>query len=132
MLLHAEIYVVSKTIGRLIEEESKKQGYSQSTFAKAIHKSKQGVASIFRRSNIDIELLKQITQVLNIDFFAKLYEDEPLKAFKENEVQEWQEKLYQLNIIIDNKNEALSQKQELIETQRKLINELESKLNRLK
>jgi transcriptional regulator with XRE-family HTH domain len=120
---------VSKVIGRLIEEESQKQGYSQSSFAKAIHKSKQGVASIFRRSNIDIELLKQITQVLNIDFFAKLYEEAPLKEFKAKEIAEWELKIERLNEMLTNKDNLLVQRQELVETQRKLINELESKLN---
>jgi len=115
-------------IGNLIKDVAESKGLSQESFGKQINRTKQGVASIYKRSTIDILLLQLICKVLDYDFFAHLYEFEPLKTFKQREVQEWEQKIDSLNHTVCLKDELLNQRQELVETQRKLIAELEGKV----
>ena len=61
-------------IGKLIEEELRRQERSVTWFSRKIHCDRRNVYDIFRRSDIDTNLLYRISQVLNIDFF-KAYSD---------------------------------------------------------
>ncbi len=63
-----------QTIGELIEQEVRKQ-MSITQFADAIYCQRNNVYDIFRRSKIDIILLKRISEVLNHNFFQDLAND---------------------------------------------------------
>lgn len=63
-----------QTIGELIEQEVRKQ-MSITQFADAICCQRNNVYDIFRRSKIDIILLKRISEVLNHNFFQDLAND---------------------------------------------------------
>ena len=63
-----------QTIGELIEHEVRKQ-MSITQFADAICCQRNNVYDIFRRSKIDIILLKRISEVLNHNFFQDLAYD---------------------------------------------------------
>ena len=63
-----------QTIGELIELEVRKQ-MSITQFAEAICCQRNNVYDIFRRSKIDIILLKRISEVLNRNFFKDLADD---------------------------------------------------------
>lgn len=63
-----------QTIGELIELEVRKQ-MSITQFADAIYCQRNNVYDIFRRSKIDIILLKRISEVLNHNFFQDLAND---------------------------------------------------------
>lgn len=63
-----------QTIGELIEHEVRKQ-MSITQFADAICCQRNNVYDIFRRSKIDIILLKRISEVLNHNFFQDLAND---------------------------------------------------------
>lgn len=65
---------MKKTIGTLIEMEVRKQ-MSITQFADAICCQRNNVYDIFRRSKIDIILLKRISEVLNHNFFQDLAND---------------------------------------------------------
>ena len=54
-------------MGRIIKEAVKERNMSISDFAKAIQCSRTNVYSIFGRQSINIERLKQIADVLNLD-----------------------------------------------------------------
>jgi transcriptional regulator with XRE-family HTH domain len=121
---------VGKIIGRQIKEVAESKGFSQESLGKRISRTKQGVASIYKRATIDVLLLQDICKVLDYDFFAHLYEHEPLKSFKQLETKEFYAKIDSLNNTLLLKEELLNQKQELVDTQRKLILELEEKLKK--
>lgn len=72
-----------KTIGELIEREVRKQQISITQFAEMIYCQRHNVYNIFRRSKIDIVLLKRISEVLNHNFFKDLADD--LSLIDENE-----------------------------------------------
>lgn len=65
---------MKKTIGTFIEMEVRKQ-MSITQFADAICCQRNNVYDIFRRSKIDIILLKRISEVLNHNFFQDLAND---------------------------------------------------------
>lgn len=60
------------TIGELIEKEVRKQQIPITAFATKINCNRNNVYNIFKRNTIDILLLKQISQVLNRNFFKEL------------------------------------------------------------
>ena len=67
-----------RTIGELIENEVRKQQIPITEFAKMIYCQRNNVYDIFKRNKMDIAQLKQISKVLNHNFFKDLYEDEEL------------------------------------------------------
>lgn len=64
-----------RTIGKLIENEVRKQQIPITEFAKMICCQRNNVYDIFKRSKMDIAQLKQISKVLNRNFFKELSED---------------------------------------------------------
>lgn len=62
-------------IGKIIKNELNRQGRSNIWFAHAINRSESSCYYIFKQKNIDIELLKTISQALNYDFFQVLSDD---------------------------------------------------------
>lgn len=65
----------NRTIGELIEGEVRKQQIPITQFADMICCQRNNVYDIFRRSKIDIVLLKRISEVLNRNFFKELADD---------------------------------------------------------
>lgn len=61
-----------KTIGEMINEEVRRQQISIVDFAKMINYTRTNAYNIFKRNNIDIELLKRISTVLNHNYFEDL------------------------------------------------------------
>lgn len=64
-----------RTIGELIEYEVRKQQIPITEFAKSICCQRNNVYDIFKRNKMDIAQLKQISKVLNRNFFKELAED---------------------------------------------------------
>ena len=121
---------MAKSIGQLIKEVASSKGLSQKQFGEKINRTKQAVASIYKRSTIEIELLMLISNVLEYDFFAQLYEKEHLRKFKTIETELWHDRIESLNEKIASMDKLLENKEELLTIQRKYINELENKINR--
>jgi transcriptional regulator with XRE-family HTH domain len=59
-------------IGQLIRERLDKSGMKKSEFARRINKTSQNVYDIFERKSIDTGLLRQISEVLEFNFFETL------------------------------------------------------------
>lgn len=59
-------------IGHMIEAELKKQGRSKTWFAQQICCTRENVYRILRNENIDYQLLKRISIVLNVNFTERL------------------------------------------------------------
>ncbi|HCX57425.1 MAG TPA: hypothetical protein DHU90_12750 [Sphingobacterium sp.] len=116
------------SIGQIIKKVATEKGFSQQQLGDKINKTKQGVASIYRRTTIDIELLKEIALVLNHDFLAYYYNEDPFKVFKNLEISSWEQKLSDLNEQMNLKDTLLEKNEEILLLQRKYITELEEKL----
>ena len=72
-----------KSIGELIEKEVRKQEIPIIKFANKIGCKRNNIYNIFNRNNIDIILLKRISEVLNRNFFKDLGENLNLIIEKE-------------------------------------------------
>ena len=68
-----------KPIGQQIEEELRHQERSVSWFARKLYCNRQNVYDIFRRTNIDAELLLRISLILGRNFF-----DEYVAEYEQN------------------------------------------------
>ncbi|WP_279086580.1 hypothetical protein [Bacteroides acidifaciens] len=77
-----------RTIGELIENEVRKQQIPITEFAKRIYCQRNNVYDIFKRNKMDIAQLKQISKVLNRNFFKELAEDVELINDKEESEEE--------------------------------------------
>ena len=66
---------MSLHIGQRIKEELERQGHKKSWLAQEINRSRTVCYNIFNKPTIDTELLSQICQALNYDFFKDLSED---------------------------------------------------------
>lgn len=60
---------LSLHIGKLIRKHLEELGMTKSEFARRLHTSPQNIYGIFKRKSIDTELLKNISIILNFDFF---------------------------------------------------------------
>ena len=56
-------------IGKLIEEELRRQERSVTWLSRKIHCDRRNVYDIFKRADIDTSLLYRISQALHVDFF---------------------------------------------------------------
>lgn len=121
---------MAEKIGQIIKRVAEGQGYSQKGFGEKINKSKQGIASIYRRATIDTELLTEVSIVLDYDFFAHFYTDPGLQKFKNIEHSRWQDMINQLVDKLKASDKLVSSQEETLIVQRKLIAQLEEKINR--
>ena len=65
----AKTPALSLHIGKLIRKHLEELGMTKSEFARRLDTSPQNIYGIFKRKSIDTELLKNISSILNYDFF---------------------------------------------------------------
>lgn len=66
------MYHNNSSLGALIEEELRRQERSVSWFARHLACDRRNVYRIFRKNNLDTELVMRISRILKHDFFADL------------------------------------------------------------
>ncbi|MBE8722153.1 helix-turn-helix domain-containing protein [Sphingobacterium pedocola] len=123
---------MKEKIGQIIKQVATSKGLSQKQFGDKINRTKQAVANIYKRSTIDIELLKVISEQLDHDFLDYYYEDEPFKTFRDLKVKEWEEKINTLVGELNSKDKLIEKNDEILLLQRKYIAQLEEKLTQQK
>lgn len=73
MILNMNEHMETKrSIGEMIEKEVRKQDIPIKKFAELISCQRNNVYNLFKRSNIDIALLKRISEVLKHNYFQEL------------------------------------------------------------
>lgn len=82
----------SKTIGDFINEEVRRKGMPVTKFAKEINCQRNNVYDIFNRSNMDIDLLKRISKVLDVNFFQTIANDLNLVCEEADNVNQQEQK----------------------------------------
>ena len=73
--------MTEKTIGELIENEVRKSQWSITDFADAINCGRNNVYNIFKRNNLDVQLLLRISKVLKHNYFKDLADNPDLAGF---------------------------------------------------
>lgn len=69
-------------IGKLIKSVLKTQGRSVTWFAKMLNCNRCNVYNIFKKENLDTELLKRISIILNHNFFQEFSDEMNLQMYK--------------------------------------------------
>lgn len=69
MSAEADVMSAQFNIGKIIQEELRRQGRSVIWFSRMINCDRRNVYDIFSRSYIDTGLLFRISHILNFDFF---------------------------------------------------------------
>lgn len=77
---------MQKKIGQLIEDRVKSMNMEVTEFAKRINRERSNVYDIFKRDNINTDLLKKIGQVLDYDFFIHFLEPKTVELIKTSEI----------------------------------------------
>lgn len=78
---------MAKTIGKLIEEEVRRQGWVIKDFANKIFCTRTNVYDIFNRSKMDVSQLEIISRVLKHNFFKDLADNPELADANNPEVE---------------------------------------------
>ncbi|WP_312362424.1 hypothetical protein [Sphingobacterium sp.] len=121
---------MGEKIGQIIKRVATSKGLSQSQFGEKINRTKQAVAGIYKRSTIDIELLKVISVQLDHDFLEYYYESEPFKTFRDLKESKWAQKVNILENELASRDKLIEKNEEILLLQRKYIAELEEKLSK--
>nr|WP_295931983.1 hypothetical protein [uncultured Dyadobacter sp.] len=116
---------MAESIGQIIKRVAESKGISQKALGEKINRTKQGVASIYRRATIDTDLLREISVALDHDFFAHFYEYSDLERFKLQQFSTMESEMVYLNEKLEQATKLLSSQEELLVVQRKLITNLE-------
>jgi transcriptional regulator with XRE-family HTH domain len=88
-------------IGEHIKSKAQEKKLSQEMLGRLINKSKQNVGDIYKRTSIDTELLLKLCRVLDFDFFALYYEEEPLKSMRTRELMQTSDKIDELEKLLE-------------------------------
>ena len=62
-------------VGKMIQEELKRQGRSASWLAKSIYCERSNIYKLFSRESIGVDQLIRISEVMDHDFLKDLYEE---------------------------------------------------------
>ena len=63
-------------IGAIIRKKLKEKGMKVTDFADALHCNRMNVYSIFKRKNIDLQLIETISKILNCDLLIEYRADD--------------------------------------------------------
>jgi len=118
-------------IGSIIKNVADDQNLSQSQLATLIDDVQQNVGNDYKRPTLKIDRIFQYSKALNHNFLQYYYEEEPYKTFREKEnetflreINELKNQLEEARKTIILQKAYLETQQELIETQRALIAQL--------
>lgn len=113
-------------IGKVVRKHLEELGMTKSEFARRLETSPQNIYGIFKRKSIDTQLLKEISTVLNYDFFqyyttaALVVHEEKAnyggkdKVFTALDLQREVEKLRKELEILKNENQYLKEIHQLM------------------
>jgi transcriptional regulator with XRE-family HTH domain len=116
---------MAEKIGQIIKRIAESKGVTQQTLGEKVNRTKQGIASVYRRGTIDTDLLREISVALDYDFFSHFYDDPSLTKFKLGQGLEILAQLESLGEKLDQANKLIESYEELLDVQRKLIAKLE-------
>jgi transcriptional regulator with XRE-family HTH domain len=114
-------------IGERIKIELKNQGLNHKEFGELINRHEKTVPNILKRKTIDTQLLTIISNALKHDFFKYFYEEQPLKAFKEEEMSQLNNEIANLKKEIEHKDEYIATNKKYIQSQEDVIRLLKEK-----
>jgi hypothetical protein len=128
-------------IGKIIQKEVENKRLTPKEFGALINKDEKTVPDIYACATIPIDLLITISTVLNKDFIAILYGEEPMKSLRKDEIstlafqiekiaeenERLEKELALIQNVTDVQYESISFAKQLIEQYKLKLAELENK-----
>ena len=99
-------------IGKIIRQRLEETGMNKSEFARRINTTPQNIYGIFKRKSIDTDLLKEISQVLEYDFF-QYYSQITFEVKDDGEPYHTKDKKYQHKTVVELMSELQTALREL-------------------
>lgn len=99
-------------IGKIIRQRLEETGMNKSEFARRINTTPQNIYGIFKRKSIDTDLLKEISQVLEYDFF-QYYSHVTFEVNDDGEPYYSRDKKYQHKTVVELMAELQATQREL-------------------
>ena len=97
-----------------------------------INRHEKSVASIVKRNTMDTDLLLSISKALQHDFFQYFYNEDPLKSFRETELDSLNEELEKLKSELAEKLNYIAVQDKYVKSQEDVIRLLKEKETYLK
>lgn len=105
-------------IGKMIHEKVKGNPLSVKEVARRINKSENTLYDIYKRENIDTELLLKLSEILGFNFFALYDLEEPIKSMRADEFAKLRVRIAELEEKILLQNEHIDNLKDIILTQK--------------
>lgn len=118
---------MAEFIGEYIRQKLRDQRISNKRAGEEIGLSESAVEKILVKNDINVDRFLKLSALLQENLLEFYYDKEPLRTFRQQELDVWHEKISAINYIITIQEEKIKLQEELLETQRKLIEELEKK-----
>lgn len=115
-------------LGKKVKEVAESKGISQTALGKMVNLSKPGVASMYKRTGIDTDLLIKLIEALDFDFLSYVYEHEKLKKYKKAMTMTYNAQMNSFKSEINSLSQLVSKNDQIIELQNKRISELEKQI----
>jgi DNA-binding Xre family transcriptional regulator len=107
-------------IGKIIAQKAKAKSITPTSLGELVNTSPQNIHAIFKRQTIDTGLLLKLCEALNYNFFSEYEKEKAVAGLVSNEMQQ---------LII--KNEALNEKNELLQEKLKVQYQLSEQQNKI-
>ncbi|GGH65340.1 hypothetical protein HNQ91_002101 [Filimonas zeae] len=111
-------------IGQIIKSVAEERKMGATELSQHLNTSRENVYDIYRREAIDTAKLLQLSVILKYDFFEHFYQEEPLKALRNDIVTQQQQEIEALNKSLAECNKTLVLYDELF-LKSKRVDELE-------
>ena len=108
-------------IGEIIHELVKERGIKAKIVAEYINVSESTLFGIYKRESVDIDKLILFSRLLNKNLFLYYLNEEPLKGMFSKDMVTLQNRVIELEVEVNSKNEKLKDLTDIIETQKKVI-----------
>ncbi|TKC07494.1 bacteriophage CI repressor [Pedobacter frigoris] len=108
-------------IGEIIHKLVKESGLKAKVIAEHVNVSESTLFGIYKRDTVDIDKLISFSKLLNKNLFLFYLDEEPLKSMFSNDTVALQNRIMDLELEVNAKNEKIKDMSVIIETQEKVI-----------
>lgn len=118
-------------MGMLIWKEMNSQGMAQSELVKLLKARNIPFYNLFKDEIIDVDVLIQVSAILNKNFIAYYEPDQMPDALKIKKIDSLKEKLDEHKLIIQKQERLIASQQKYMKSQEELIKALQTKRDKI-
>ena len=119
---------MADTIGELIEEQVGKSNLLTKEIANKLNKHVNMLSYYYKLTSIDTDILIELSDILDFDFFSFFYQNPKLKKFITKDVELLIKDRDELQIELNRKNNLISDLKSSNQTKTEIISDLKEQL----